>query len=1122
MAFKFLTSMLILIILLGGSTSFLTTSQGSVTTPSNYNETVSPSANPMHYVNFTAFSDTPGNVLNSITMLGRPYGMSARVYGNIISVSAPERFSHNAVAILSSISDRYGISFFNSTDTITYTPLVETYAPLSEISAGEYYPSDIYRAYNYTGAFQDGIFGNGTTIVIIDAYGDPSLLYDLSAFDNLTGLPPTDIETVYLNTTPLSYNRGWSMETALDVEWAHASAPGAKIVVVLTQNAGSSLEDAVSYAIYKHLGNIISLSWGAPESNITQKIGLNGLNTLSQIYYRAYVEGITIVAASGDGGGFDNTGKPAVNFPASDPYVLGVGGTSLFRFKNSYTEKGWGGFSSGSTFGSGGGFSDYFHVPWWQKAPGFNSNTRGVPDVSAIANKYTGVLMVNRGSAYQAGGTSLSTPIWAGIVSLLDEQSRERLGFINPLLYQISRSPLYRSSFNDVTSGSNGVYNASTGWDPVTGLGTPNVGGLLHSVGRIIGPSGFRVYFNNTTNAVGVQATLTLNGSIPSMYKNGTAYYFESIYGNPNDNIDWGIAVNDTGLYSLLQEKINGHLFNESTKIKGYPFASESIPLSLKIVGFNLSMRAGSYMVSHRLFYPSLGSSIISLGLEIFGGFTNMTLFPEGAFHSINFINSNQTVNRAVAYEAHFSDIPGLPQYSGSSGILENSTLYVKFSGKRVNGFLTNSTTTKPAITYSLQYRTPLEVTLGTTDGYKISRWIVNGGNITGNSFTVNSTGIYNITALSPKGNITRSVFLERTYNSQINLSNPVSGYLTIATITVNEFWSYDLSINASRSMNVTTLNGVNELEIGSPGYYNETAYVMGGGTIEKTLSPLSSTVVMYISPTYALVKVDGLIAHHTSAGLFRANVLPGIVTINVSASGYHNYSARFFANPGADYTRSVYLLPSNPDLVVKIEGDVKDSVFQYPIVGALFIINSSIYTYTNSSGHFVLYLPPGKYVYTIAASLYRNASGNFSALSNITIKALLQPAKILPVPYISIFFGSSYSILFFLLYSTWSSQTPVVKFTLYYSTSPEFKNPDVINLSGTATSITLTVMPFRTYYLQLFGYTANGSIVSSKEIAIHPTTLTNIIINLLIYSGIIVYLYYTFRILRRLTRRSL
>jgi subtilase family serine protease len=252
-------------------------------------------------------------------------------------------------------------------------------------------------------------------------------------------------------------DEGWAGETALDVERAHTIAPGARLVLVVAQT--DSLKDllgAVDYAVDVVGANVVSMSWGFSE--------FSGEVKLDSHFQKA---GVTFVTSSGDSG-------EDVQWPAASPYVLSVGGTSLYLDGN-------GNYSSETSWaGSGGGISAYEGLPFyqtgWLEAPG-----RGVPDVSYVGDPNTGVEVVFEGFLYIFGGTSVGAPQWAGLIALSKSLSRPRgVDSVNQAVYAVAS--LYNSFtidstyFYDVVSGSNGPDPddfATPGYDLVTGLGSP-------------------------------------------------------------------------------------------------------------------------------------------------------------------------------------------------------------------------------------------------------------------------------------------------------------------------------------------------------------------------------------------------------------------------------------------------------------------------------------------------------------------------------------------------------------------------------------------------------------------------------------------------------------------------
>jgi hypothetical protein len=356
-----------------------------------------------------------------------------------------------------------------------------------------YTPAQIRAAYGINNVSQDG---TGQTIAIVDAYDDPNIFQSVDAFDTQFGLPdsgpslynlygPASSFLSVLNQNGQATNLpatdpsgagtdNWEIETALDVEWIHAIAPGAQIVLVEANSQSlSDLMAGVATAASQPGVSVVSMSWGFPE-------GLSVFATDEAAYDSVFnAPGVTFVASTGDYGVADP------QYPAFSPNVVAVGGTSLYtNTDNSYnSETGWGYYSSsvGVSIGSGGGISQYETEPAFQQ--GVQSlGMRTTPDVSLVADPATGAWIADSYDLASSnpfevvGGTSLSAPAWAGLLALVN-QSRAATGEANlnsssPTEAQQALYSLPQNDYNVIASGSNG-YTAQSGYNLVTGLGTP-------------------------------------------------------------------------------------------------------------------------------------------------------------------------------------------------------------------------------------------------------------------------------------------------------------------------------------------------------------------------------------------------------------------------------------------------------------------------------------------------------------------------------------------------------------------------------------------------------------------------------------------------------------------------
>ena len=320
-----------------------------------------------------------------------------------------------------------------------------------------YTPSQITQAYGFEHITSKGA---GQTIAIIDAYGSPTIQADLDKFCTQFSLPKTTVVIAHPNGVPTSTDAGWALETSLDVEWAHAIAPSATILLVVAKNNTlSSLLNAVDYAV-AHGAKQVSMSWGANEFS-------------SQASYDTHfnIAGVSFTASSGDSGA-------GVFWPAVSTYVTGVGGTSLALTSAGQV------LSETAWSGSGGGTSSYTAEPAYQ-TPFQSSRKRMVPDVSYSADPakgfciYTSTPYGGQSGWFSVGGTSAGAPQWAALFALINSARSSPIANTDSLLYSMGSTAAPWLYYKDVTSGSNGRYVAKKGYDEVTGLGSPVPNNIL-------------------------------------------------------------------------------------------------------------------------------------------------------------------------------------------------------------------------------------------------------------------------------------------------------------------------------------------------------------------------------------------------------------------------------------------------------------------------------------------------------------------------------------------------------------------------------------------------------------------------------------------------------------------
>jgi len=326
-----------------------------------------------------------------------------------------------------------------------------------------YQPSEMQTAYNLSPLYQQGLDGSGETVVIVDAYGSATIAQDAELFSQIYGLPHITSQNFSVVKAPGLVNnpkgpaRNWDVETSLDVEWAHAMAPGANIALVVATDR-ASLDEAINYAVVHHLGNTISNSWSSIEGFGNPRT----LDRVNRILEMAAAQGIDVNFASGDRGDeFHTVGFLSVDFPASSPFATGIGGTSLaLNPDNSIMfQTGWGTnetrivnrISQGSTpvvpplnlgfvFGAGGGASLTFAKPAFQSSlPG---TARMVPDISMLADPFTGAEFIQTVGGVPSfgvvGGTSLATPMFSGVMAIaVQKNGGVGLGQAAALVYNL-------------------------------------------------------------------------------------------------------------------------------------------------------------------------------------------------------------------------------------------------------------------------------------------------------------------------------------------------------------------------------------------------------------------------------------------------------------------------------------------------------------------------------------------------------------------------------------------------------------------------------------------------------------------------------------------------------------
>lgn len=496
--------------------------------------------------NFVAFDGTAGQVQQALGTTIHRYSLNG--VSHFANASAPQL----PAALNGMVAGIRGLHDFH--------PMPHAHPHFTSSISGNHYlaPDDFATIYDIQALYGAGITGSGRTIAIP---GQTDLtLSDIEAFQTASGLPVKDPQLILTGTDPgLQSSSGDLGESDLDVEWAGAIAKGANIIFVYSTDV---LQYSVPYIISNNLADVMPITYGACES----EYGNSEMSTLNGLFQQAALEGITIIAASGDysasdcDAGSSNTQTVAiatqglaVDFPASSPWVTATGGTMFNAGSGNYwnttnnayggsaisyiPEIAWNDGTLGSNIeGSGGGASIVYPKPSWQTGTGVpNDNARDVPDIALDASPDTdGYITCTNGSCvngYRAadttlnitGGTSAASPAFGAIVALLDQQTGERQGPVNQNLYSLAATS--SNAFHDITSGNNIVdcrigtpncttgtlgYSAGVGYDQVTGLGSIDAYVMFQEWNSdfAIKPSSTSLTMNHGTSTI---ATITVS-----------------------------------------------------------------------------------------------------------------------------------------------------------------------------------------------------------------------------------------------------------------------------------------------------------------------------------------------------------------------------------------------------------------------------------------------------------------------------------------------------------------------------------------------------------------------------------------------------------------------------------
>lgn len=358
-------------------------------------------------------------------------------------------------------------------------PQARAYVLTAQDPSVAYTPPQLGLAYG----FPSNADGAGLTAAIIELGGGITNA-DLDTYFSGLGLKTPSVVAVGVDGSSNSPDPNYDGEVMLDIEVFGALAPKANQVVYFGPNSDQGFIDCVSQAVHATpTPTVISISWGADE----EAWEAQSRTALDKAFADGCALGVTTCVASGDKGSTngDTDGQQHTQYPTSSPYVLSVGGTTLHADRTTgaiSSEVVWNNSNGDAT---GGGVSTFYPVPTWQAAAGVPTRAgatttgRGVPDVAADADPSTGYQVRVNGANATYGGTSAAAPLWAALLTRYAQLLNTKFGLVQPLIYKGAQAGHQAPGFRAITSGNNGAYSASAGWNPCTGLGSPEGADLL-------------------------------------------------------------------------------------------------------------------------------------------------------------------------------------------------------------------------------------------------------------------------------------------------------------------------------------------------------------------------------------------------------------------------------------------------------------------------------------------------------------------------------------------------------------------------------------------------------------------------------------------------------------------
>ncbi|MFI5782265.1 S8 family serine peptidase [Nocardia sp. NPDC051570] len=355
-------------------------------------------------------------------------------------------------------------------------PVVRPHVLTAVSPAASYVPTQLASVYSFPAGN-----GSGQTAAILE-FGGGFNTDDLDTYFASAGLNTPSVTAVGVDGGQNNPGTdGATIETTLDIEVLGSAANGAAQLVYFGPNSEQGFVDALSQAVHATpTPAVVSISWGGPEESWSEQ----GRQAIDSACSDGAALGVTVSVSAGDGGSGDGVGdgNNHVDYPASSPYVLGVGGTTLNLDSGGGVESEtvW---NDGPNSATGGGVSTVYPVPSWQADVGVPGSGRGVPDVAADADPQTGYQIYVNGNTEVVGGTSAAAPLWAGLVCRLAQDLGSKQGLLPAALYRGVAKGQAAPGFRDITAGNNGSFSAGPGWDACTGLGVPVGTALLTVLG---------------------------------------------------------------------------------------------------------------------------------------------------------------------------------------------------------------------------------------------------------------------------------------------------------------------------------------------------------------------------------------------------------------------------------------------------------------------------------------------------------------------------------------------------------------------------------------------------------------------------------------------------------------